>query len=93
MITTCFKVTVLAAVTIREFILVCAHFGFDYVFNCDTRDPGREVMLGVPSRPKASVTAPKPFPPRMLHQSVDTVDLEKGLKAVSYTHLTLPTKA
>ena len=53
---------------------------------CDTREPGREVMLGVPSRPKASVgtqTAPKPFPPRMLHQSVDTGDLEKGLKGLN----------
>ena len=53
---------------------------------CDTREPGREVMLGVPSCPKASVgtqTAPKPFPPRMLHQSVDTMDLERGLKGLN----------
>ena len=53
---------------------------------CDTRSLGREVMLGVPSRPRASVgtqTAPKPFPPRMLHQAVDTVDLERGLKGLS----------
>uniref|UniRef100_A0ABM5EZV5 CCHC-type domain-containing protein n=1 Tax=Pogona vitticeps TaxID=103695 RepID=A0ABM5EZV5_9SAUR len=53
---------------------------------CDTRIPGREVMLGVPSRPRASVgtqTAPKPFPPRMLHQAVDTMDLERGLKGLN----------
>ncbi|XP_078232867.1 uncharacterized protein LOC144583267 [Pogona vitticeps] len=53
---------------------------------CVTRSPGREVMLGVPSRPRASVgtqTAPKPFPPRMLHQAVDTFDLEKGMKGLS----------
>ena len=57
-----------------------------HIVHCDTRIPGREVMLGVPSRPRASVgtqTAPKPFPPRMLHQAVDTMDLEQGLKGLN----------
>ena len=28
-------------------------------------------------------TAPKPFPPRMLHQAVDTMDLERGMKGLN----------
>ena len=62
------------------------YFSFFLKCTCDTRTPGREVMLGVPSRPRASVgtqTAPQPFPPRMLHQAVDTMDLERGMKGLT----------
>ena len=56
------------------------------MLECDTRAPCREVMLGVPSRPRATVgtqTAPLPFPPRMLRQAVDTLDLDQGMKGLT----------
>ena len=54
--------------------------------NCETRALGQKALVGMPSRPKATVgtqTALRPFPPKLIHQAIDTSDLEKGMKGLS----------